>query len=119
MPTEWYPVIAVCIIVLALILFGNLRRSSHPRERDLNLETPSPIVIGRSDWDKLTSRQQQVARLVARGLSNDEIAKQLHIKSTTVSSHLRNIYSILDVHSRTELSYRIKEESDQRPLTPP
>jgi DNA-binding NarL/FixJ family response regulator len=118
MPIEWYPAIAVlCFIALALILYRILRRSAQPRNRELDLEISSPTVTRKTDWDKLTPRQQQVARLVARGLTNAEIAKQLHIESATVSSHLKNIYVTLGVHSRTELSYRIKDECDQKPLT--
>jgi two-component system NarL family response regulator len=52
--------------------------------------------------DELTTREQDVLRLVARGDSNKEIATSLSITETTVKSHLRSIFSKLRVLSRTE-----------------
>lgn len=48
----------------------------------------------------LTERQIEVLRLIARGLSNAEIAWQLHISEHTVHRHVANIYHALDVGSR-------------------
>jgi len=43
-----------------------------------------------------------LAVALARGLSNDEIAKELWITQQTVKFHLTNIYRKLDVENRTE-----------------
>jgi DNA-binding NarL/FixJ family response regulator len=43
-----------------------------------------------------------VLRLVATGLSNAEVAKELYISSRTVDWHLNSIYRKLGLHSRTE-----------------
>jgi predicted ATPase/DNA-binding CsgD family transcriptional regulator/transcriptional regulator with XRE-family HTH domain len=43
----------------------------------------------------LTSRELEVLRLVARGLTNEEVAKQLYLSPHTVQAHLRSIYSKL------------------------
>jgi DNA-binding CsgD family transcriptional regulator len=48
----------------------------------------------------LTERQSQVLRLVARGLSNSEIAAALHLSEHTVHRHIANIYVALDLGSR-------------------
>lgn len=48
----------------------------------------------------LTERQIEVIRLIARGLSNTEIAEQLHLSKHTVHRHIANIYSALDLGSR-------------------
>jgi DNA-binding NarL/FixJ family response regulator len=48
----------------------------------------------------LTERQTDVLRLIARGLSNAEIAAQLHLSEHTVHRHIANIYSALDLSSR-------------------
>jgi DNA-binding NarL/FixJ family response regulator len=45
-------------------------------------------------------------------LSNTEIAHQLGIKPHTVDAHLKKIYAALNVHSRAELSYQIKDHID-------
>jgi DNA-binding NarL/FixJ family response regulator len=57
----------------------------------------------------LTGREAQVLQLLADGLSQDGIAKELFISSKTVSTHIQRILTKLDVHSRTEavaLAYR-------------
>lgn len=52
----------------------------------------------------LTPREQDVARLVARGLRNKEIARDLGITEGTVKMHLHNLYEKLSIGSRTELA---------------
>jgi DNA-binding CsgD family transcriptional regulator len=42
-----------------------------------------------------------VRRLVARGLTSGEVAKQLVVSAHTVNTHLRNIYGKIGVNSRT------------------
>jgi DNA-binding NarL/FixJ family response regulator len=53
-------------------------------------------------FDALTTREQDVLTLVARGRSNKEIASALTITETTVKSHLRSVFAKLRVFSRTE-----------------
>jgi len=50
----------------------------------------------------LTSRELDVLRLVAEGMTNDQIAQQLSLSSRTIEAHLTHIYTKLDVRSRTE-----------------
>jgi DNA-binding CsgD family transcriptional regulator len=49
----------------------------------------------------LTAREVDVLRLVARGMSDAEVAERLFISPRTVGSHLTSIYTKLDVGSRT------------------
>lgn len=52
--------------------------------------------------ETLTGRELEVLALLARGKSNREIGALLYISETTVKSHLRNIFTKLNVLSRTE-----------------
>lgn len=52
--------------------------------------------------EKLTERETEVLRLVAQGLANKEIARELGIGEKTVKTHVSNILSKLDVVSRTQ-----------------
>jgi DNA-binding NarL/FixJ family response regulator len=56
----------------------------------------------RSSLGDLTERELDVLRLVARGLSNSEIAQELTIGETTVKTHIGNILMKLDVRDRAQ-----------------
>ena len=58
--------------------------------------------ITRSGLGDLTEREEGVLRLVARGLSNAEIARDLTIGETTVKTHVGNILMKLDVRDRAQ-----------------
>jgi DNA-binding NarL/FixJ family response regulator len=52
---------------------------------------------------RLTVREEEVVRLVARGMSNKAIASQLGISPRTVEGHLNHVFDKLGTSSRTEL----------------
>ncbi len=52
---------------------------------------------------RLTVREQEVVKLVARGMSNKAIARQLRISPRTVEGHLNHVFDKLGASSRTEL----------------
>ena len=56
-----------------------------------------------SDPRAFTRREGEIARLVATGLRNAEIADRLSITEATVKSHLNRIFEKLEIHARTEL----------------
>ena len=60
---------------------------------------------------RLTDREMEVLKLVAQGLNNRDIAKQLFISENTVKNHIRNILEKLHLHSRMEaVVYAVREK---------
>ncbi len=55
-------------------------------------------------WDKLTMREQEIARLIGTGMTNEEIAKQLCISKSTVKNHITKILQRLNVRDRTQVA---------------
>jgi DNA-binding CsgD family transcriptional regulator len=62
---------------------------------------------GADDGHDLTAREQVVARLVASGKSNREVASELYLSSKAIEYHLSNIFTKLGIHSRHELASRL------------
>ncbi len=66
-------------------LLSSVRHTTSPRGDLALLDPANPAGLTRSEW--------KICALIANGLSRDGVAKELGIKSSTVQTHLRNIYS--------------------------
>ena len=62
----------------------------------------------------LTAREEEVARLVAGGATNREVASTLFLSPKTVERHLVNLFRKLEVRNRTELAARLAESEQKR-----
>ena len=62
-----------------------------------NQEQPHTLIT-----EKLTGREVEVLRLVARGFSNADIAETLHLSEGTIRNHVSAIFAKLDVPDRTQ-----------------
>jgi DNA-binding CsgD family transcriptional regulator len=65
---------------------------------------------------ELTPTEDRVARLVASGRTNREVAAALFMSVKTVEANLSRIYRKLDVRSRTELSARLRSAAEPTPV---
>ena len=63
---------------------------------------PSPTARTPELLTELTDREIEVLRLLARGLSNNQIANQLIIGEATVKTHVSNLFTKLDIHDRAQ-----------------
>jgi DNA-binding CsgD family transcriptional regulator len=59
----------------------------------------------------LTLRERRVAKLVARGRTNREVAEELSLRPKTVEWTLTKVYRKVAVRSRTELALKVVESS--------
>lgn len=79
------------------------------RRRGVSSLPPRPRNATRSNPSGLTNRQLEVARLVARGLTNAELAQRLYISEKTADHHVSAILGKLGLSSRREVVRRAAE----------
>ncbi|NEK56816.1 LuxR family transcriptional regulator [Geodermatophilus sabuli] len=79
----------------------------------LGRESGKPVPVPHEAWDDLlTTREIEISRLVAEGLSNNEIAESLTISRRTVEGHLNRILAKLNLRSRSQVTaWVIRRES--------
>lgn len=68
---------------------------------------PVPVAACRERPSSLTHRESQVAELVARGMTNDQVARNLGISRWTVVNHLRNVMRKLECVTRVEVAAHV------------
>lgn len=82
--------------------------------RELGVRSGKRSGRKRTGTRSLTMREREVAVMAATGFSNQEIAQQLFLSRRTVDSHLRRIFTKLEVKSRVELAHKLDRR--KRPL---
>jgi DNA-binding NarL/FixJ family response regulator len=84
---------------LAGLVLGEYRRLAATPPADADTESP-----------KLTDRETEILRLVAKGLSYKQIAERLVVSHRTVQNHVQNTLGKLQLHNRVELTrYAIEQ----------
>lgn len=61
-------------------------------------------------WQELTPREQEIARLIAEGMSNKLLAEKLFISEGTVKVHVKNLLRKTDCRSRVELAVKVLQK---------
>jgi two-component system nitrate/nitrite response regulator NarP len=79
-------------------------------ERGLEL-TLSGNGGGSGSLTSLTPRENAIARLIAKGMRNKEVASELELTEGTVKVWLHRIYEKLGVNNRTELALMVREQN--------
>jgi two-component system response regulator DesR len=110
---RWLPDHATAEDMMAAVLDGG-RDGARPHNGPADPPGGVPISAGEQP---LTSRETEILRLAAAGLSNQQIADQLVISRYTVRNHIRNIFAKLKVKNRTAASAFIHATMFERALT--
>jgi DNA-binding NarL/FixJ family response regulator len=84
-------------------------RSVHLLQQNKMRHSPTKIQV--PDGIKLTNTEALVAKLVARGMSNHNIAQELNISKRTIENHVSHILRKAELNNRTELSRWIIENN--------
>jgi DNA-binding CsgD family transcriptional regulator len=97
--------------------FTNFKMEAFAERTRVELEATGEHARRRSveTRDDLTPQEAQISRLVAQGATNQEIAAQLFISSSTVDYHLRKTFRKLGLKSRTQLAQHILQAGDESP----
>lgn len=68
-----------------------------------------PIIIDATDAPRLANREKQVGSLIARGLTDAQISRELHIRRETVKTYVRRMYRKIGVSNRSHCVRRLYE----------
>ncbi len=83
------------------------------RKKTITVPAPVNFTLDPSQLEKLgiSKREHEVLELMARGLTNQEIADKLFVSVNTIKTHTSNLFSKLDVKRRTQAIQKGKELS--------
>jgi DNA-binding NarL/FixJ family response regulator len=90
------------VAAVRLIRSGDALLAPSITRRLIKQFAPGPNTAGHSDLSGLTPRELEVLRLLARGLSNAELAAQLTLSEATVKTHVARILSKLGLRDRVQ-----------------
>ena len=90
------------IAAVRTVASGDALLSPGVTKRVIGAFTRMPRPTPPRELDDLSAREREVFRLVARGLSNAQIGKELFIGETTVKTHVTHILSKLGLHDRVQ-----------------
>lgn len=106
-PLEFY-IGLVATLFTALGIWAGLRLT---RPKIKVIDRSLPFVRDQRELDRLgiSKREYEVLELISRGLSNQEIADDLFVSTSTVKTHVSSLLAKLDANRRTQAISRAKE----------
>ena len=120
----------IVVVILLIVLFFSHYKRTGLKEQKLRLELQNYLLQIAEMEDKLKNRKEncgeksnleliknynlskqelKVISLIAEGFKNAEIAEKLFVSQNTVKTHIKNIYSKLDVKNRVEALRKVSE----------
>jgi DNA-binding CsgD family transcriptional regulator len=102
---------ALKITIQAGAVWDARRIRAKLRTEGIRRRVAGPAVRPETGWAAMTDSELAVARLVAEGLTNRDVAARLFVSPHTVNSHLRQIFSKLQINSRVALT-RLANNND-------
>jgi RNA polymerase sigma factor (sigma-70 family) len=82
---------------------------------DRTVQQPLPDLADQARLQELTPREREVFELIARGLSNREIARELVVEESTVRTHVKRILLKLELRDRVQIVIFAYETGVNRP----
>lgn len=92
---------------------GSARTAAAQRALGVRRGGRAPRTRATSGWAALTATEQKVVALVARRLSNPEIAERMYLSRRTVETHVSHALAKLGVRSRQELAALADDRAEQ------
>ena len=86
---------------------------------DPTAQQPMPELTDQAKLEELTPREREVFELLARGLSNREIATELVVEESTIRTHVKRIMMKLDLRDRVQIVIFAYETGVNRPAGAP
>jgi DNA-binding NarL/FixJ family response regulator len=80
---------------------------------------PTPALADQAKFGELTPREREVLELVARGLSNREIASELVVEESTIRTHVKRILMKLGLRDRVQIVIFVYETGINQPAATP
>ncbi|HEV2216478.1 MAG TPA: tetratricopeptide repeat protein [Candidatus Dormibacteraeota bacterium] len=108
---RWFPTAQRKLGAKGRVLFEKGARFTDEQVASLVVSGEDLPELGnlRNGEEALTDRERQVAELLARGLTNRQIASRLHVSERTVDAHAEHIRGKLGVHSRAQIAVWINQ----------
>ncbi|MFY0591182.1 response regulator transcription factor [Roseivirga sp.] len=95
---------AVILIALGIYLGGNIKK-----DKVIEVAPSHEIDVEKINSLGISTREMEVLKLIAQGLSNQEIAERLFVSESTIKTHVSSLFVKLDVKRRTQAVTRAKE----------